>query len=85
MPVNCNYYWPYAIGEPIVRYEYVYHIDKTLPMTDGNYFHFGDVETYTDTVNNIVSMIFYFCSNAPHSHPDQPSCCRFVMSFLSET
>ena len=81
MPLSYNYYWPNAEGEPIIQFEYVMCLGQALSLIDGNSYFFGYMERYIDTVNNTASMIFYFCSNTPHTHPDLPSCSRYVMCF----
>ena len=76
-----NGYWPYVEGEPIEHYEYVMCLDRTLTLTDGNSYYFGDMELCTDTIDNVVSEVYYICSDIPHTHLDLPSCSRFVMCY----
>ena len=76
-----NYYWPYVEGEPIEHYEHILSLDRVLTLTDGNSFYFGDLEIYTDEIDNIIEMVYYICSETPHTHSDLPSCSRLVMCF----
>ena len=85
MSFTHNYYWPYVEGEPIVHYDFVACLDRPITLLDGGTFYFGDVETHTDVINDVVSMIFYVCANTSHSHPDLPSCTRLVMCYLIGT
>ena len=78
---NCSFYWPYAEGEIIERFETVACLGQNVTLSDGNTYYFGNVERHIDYTDNTTTMVYYFCSNTPHSHPDLPSCSRIVMFY----
>ena len=81
MSLSYNYYWPYAENETVVHYDYFTCLGRTLHLVDGNSFYFGNVEKSTNPTDNSISMIYYFCSNFPHTHTDVPSCSRLVLCY----
>ena len=81
MTASYNYYWPYAANEPIVHYQYFTCLGRTLQLSDGSSYYFGNVEVYNNPTDQSVSMIYYFCSTEPHTHPNLPSCSRFITCY----
>ena len=80
-----NYYWPYAVDEPVLHFQYFTCLGRTLSLSDGNTYFFGNVEAHKEDSSENVSLIYYFCSLEPHTHPDLPSCSRFVVCYLPDS